>query len=122
MEIQLNKNLEKVQENVFMGLNPRQALWAGVGVVAAIGVFWVCYKKGMNTELATWLCMAAVVPAGAMGFVTYQGLPFERLCLLWIRNYLLMPQKLIYRLENRHYAKDKARIEQAEELEAKIIE
>ena len=122
MEIQLNKDLSKVQENVFMGLNPRQTIWTGIGIGISIGIFWLCHSHGISTDICSYLCMAAVLPAAAMGFVSYQGLPFERLVILWIRNFFFMPRNLPYRLENPGYEQDRERIVQAEEKEARIHE
>lgn len=118
MEIKLNKDLSKLESNVFMGMNLRQTAWTAVGVALGVGAFWIGYRNGISTQTATWICMAAALPAAAMGFVTYHGLPFERLLLLWIRNYLMMPQKLIYRLENHFYERDKVNIQLAKEMEA----
>lgn len=122
MEIQLNKDLSKVQENVFMGLNPRQALWTGISVGLGVGTFWICKSFGLSVDVCAWVCMLAAIPAAALGFVTYQGLPFERLVLLWIRNFFFIPRHLPYRLENPYYERDKGRIAEAEEKEAKIRE
>lgn len=122
MEIQLNKDLSKVQENVFMGLNPRQALWTGIGVGLGVGVFWLCKSQGVSVDICSYICMAVVVPAAAMGFVTYHGLPFERLVILWIRNFFFVPRHLAYRLENPDYERDKGRIAEAEKKEAAIRE
>lgn len=118
MEIKLNKDLQKMESKVAFGLTFRQAVFSGIGIALGAVVYVISSKKGVNTELCGWLTMAVVIPLGAMGFVNYHGLTFEQLICVWLRHYFLCPKRLISRLENDFYARDKQIIEEAKRKEA----
>lgn len=122
MEIKLNKNLQKLQDGFALGLNFRQAICGGIGLALGVATYLYCTKHDLNTEVASWLCVAVVAPFAALGFITYHGMPFEKLVRVWIKHYFLYPKRLVYRLENDFYEQDKVRIAEAEKKEAKIRE
>ena len=105
MEIKLNKDLQTMQDNVFMGLNARQTVCAGAGVVLGAAAYFLCSRYGINTEAASWICIVIAAPFAALGFITKNGMPFEQIV-------------KVSRLENYDYALDKADIEAAREKEA----
>ena len=81
----------------------------------AVGAFrnWL-----FDDRLASWICIAVVAPFAALGFVTYHGMPFEQLVRVWVKHYILCPKRIVFRLENDFYNRDKMRIEAAEKKEA----
>lgn len=119
MEIQLNKDLQKFQDNFFMGLNVRQTIFGGICLGLGVAAFVVSTKQGLNAESASWLCAGVVLPFAALGFVNYNGMTFERLVKVWIKQYILCPKKVVTRLENILYIRDKQKIDSAQEKEAK---
>lgn len=119
MEIKLNKDIQKLQDNYFAGFNFRQTVCSGVGAALGIVTYFEATKHGMNAELASWLCIAVVAPFAALGFISYHGMPFEKLVRVWIKHYFLCPKKVVFRLENDFYECDKPQIEAAELKEAK---
>lgn len=119
MEIQLNKDLNKFQDNFCMGLNFRQTVCAGIGIALGAAVYFVSTKKGLNTEVSSWLCALIALPFFAFGFVSYQGMTFEQLVKVWLQQYLYCPNKICSRLENINYVKDKEKIEKEQIKEAK---
>lgn len=118
MEIQLNKDLQKFQDNFVLGLNFRQTLFAGTGVVLGAATYFLANRAGLHTEIAGWLCAIVAAPFAALGFVTANGMPFERLVKAWIKQYILCPKHIVSRLENYDYEIDKPKIEAAQEKEA----
>lgn len=118
MEIKLNKDLQKMQDNVFMGLNFRQTACAGAGLVLGAGAYFLCNRVGINTEIASWICILLAAPFAALGFVTVNGLPFEQIVKAWVKQYILCPKRIVSKLENYNYALDKPNIEAAQEKEA----
>ncbi len=119
MEIKLNKNIQRLQDSFAFGLSFRQTIFGGIGLALGIVTYIETTKHGMNTELASWLCIAAVAPFAALGFISYHGMPFEKLVRVWIKHYILCPKKVVFRLENDFYEQDKPRIAEAQEKEAK---
>lgn len=43
---------------------------------------------------------------------------FEQLVRVWVKHYILCPKRIVFRLENDFYNRDKMRIEAAEKKEA----
>ena len=78
MEIKLNKDIQKLQDSFFIGLNFRQTVFGGLGLALGALIYLETTKHGINTELASWICIAVVAPFAALGFVTYHGMPFEQ--------------------------------------------
>ncbi len=119
MEIQLNKDLQKFQDNVVLGLNARQTVFGGIGAALGIGVFLLASKKGLTDDVSSVITSAVVAPFAALGFVNYNGMPFERLVKVWIKQFFLCPKKIVSRPENILYKRDKEKIEQVQKTEAK---
>lgn len=118
MEIKLNKDLQKMQDNIFMGLNARQTVCAGIGLVLGAAAYYLCDCYGINAEIASWICIAIAAPFAALGFITKNGMSFEQIVKAWIKQYILCPKRIVSKLENYDYAIDKAKIEAAQEKEA----
>lgn len=118
MEIKLNKDLQKMESRSAFGLTGRQLLFSAVGAAVGAGMYYVLYKKGVSTDISAFICLALVAPFGALGFVSYHGLTFEKLICVWIRHFFLCPQILVPRLENDFYERDKAKITETEIKEA----
>ena len=89
MEIKLNKDIQKLQDSFFIGLNFRQTVFGGLGLALGALAYLETTKHGINTELASWICIAIVAPFAALGFVTYHGMPFEQLVRVWVKHYIL---------------------------------
>lgn len=119
MEINLNKNLQKMQDTYFMGLNFRQTIFGGLGLVLGGGTYFLLTKKGVDDSTATNFVALIVAPFALMGFVNYHGLPFEKLLFVLIRHFFLCPKQLIYRHENSFYDEDKAKIKKAQKMEVR---
>lgn len=119
MEIKLNKDLQKMQDNLFMGLNFRQTACALTGIVLGAAAYFLCNRFGVNTEAASWICIALAAPFAALGFVTVNGMPFEQIVKAWIKHYILCPKRILSKPENYNYALDKPKIEAAQEKEAR---
>lgn len=123
MEIKLNKDLQKCTDNYFMGLGARQTFFGGLGLVLSVGMYFVAIKElGVNQQAASWLCILVGAPFAALGFATYNGMPFEKLVKVWLKHYWFCPKRLVYRLENDFYNADKPKIEKMAEKEMKRID
>lgn len=108
-----------MQDNVFMGLNARQTIFGGLGLILGIGSYFLASKNGLGDETASYIAAAIVIPFAALGFVTYNGMSFERLLKVWIKQFFLCPKKIVSHITNICYERDKGKIEQAAEKEAK---
>lgn len=119
-EIKLNKNMNIMQDEVFLGLNTRQFLFSAVGLALGAAVYFAAIKRGLPSDLAVIFTALVASPFAALGFVKYHGLTFEELVVRIIAQTFLTEQQLVPRLENIFYAQDKKKINALEELEAML--
>ena len=99
MEVKIPKEIRDYQESIFFGLSARQFIFSCAAVVVAVGMYFV-FRKPLGTEVVSWLCILCAAPFAAIGFFRYNGMPFEKFSLAWIRSEFLMPKKLVFRAEN----------------------
>lgn len=118
MEIKLNKDLQKMESRLALGLTARQLVFSSIGLICGAAAYFSSYKKGISADLSAIISFALVAPFAALGFVSYHGLTFEKLICVWIRHFFLCPQILVSHLENDFYQRDKAKIKDAEIKEA----
>ncbi|MCI8537433.1 MAG: PrgI family protein [Oscillospiraceae bacterium] len=99
MEVRINKEVRDYQESLFFGLSLRQFLFALLAVLVAVAVYFGLHSVVGSEEIG-WICVLAAFPFALCGFVTYNGMTFERFLLAVIRSELLYPKKLVFRAEN----------------------
>ena len=64
-----------------MGLTLRQLLCSGIAIGLAVLIYlWA--KPLLGQETASWLCILAAAPIAAAGFLSYDGLPFEKFVII----------------------------------------
>lgn len=93
MEIKINKEIRKYEEEFFMGLNFRKAVCAviamAIGLVVGLGL-----RKYLSIETISWLIPMAVIPLFIIGFKSFQGLPFEKFLIVYVRHKFATAKKL----------------------------
>ena len=94
MEIRVNKEIREYSENMFFGLTLRQFFFSVLGCVAAVGIYFLC-RDALGLELTTWLCVFGVVPFAAIGFITYNGMPAEKLLAAYLKSKFIFPKKYV---------------------------
>lgn len=99
LEVKIPKEIRDYQESIFFGLSARQFIFSCAAVVVAVGVYFL-FHKPLGTEIVSWLCILFAAPFAAIGFFRYNGMPFEKFALAWIRSEFLIPKKLVFRAEN----------------------
>ena len=72
MQIPINKDIRRYQEEIFMGLTLRQLLCSGIAIGLAVLIYlWA--KPLLGQETASWLCILAAAPIAAAGFSAMTG-------------------------------------------------
>ena len=99
MQIKSNIEVRDFKEEVYFGMTLRQLLFTGLAGAAALGVYFLCHRR-MSMEMVSWLCVAAAVPFGALGFVKWHGLPFEKIVLVLIRSRFTLGKPVFFRPNN----------------------
>ena len=93
MEIKINRDIRKYTESVFLGLSLRQSVFS-VLAAAAAAACWFRFRSRAGQELAGWICVLAAAPFAALGFVSYHGMPAEKLLVTWFRSSVLCPKRI----------------------------
>lgn len=93
MEVKINREIRNYTESMFFGLSMRQFVFAGVGVGAAVGMYFVL-RPFFGTETLSWMCMLCAAPFMAMGFIIYNGMTAEQFAWTWIKSKFIEPQKV----------------------------
>ena len=95
MEVKINKEIRDYTESIFFGLSMRQFFFSVLAVAAAVAVYFLL-KPVLGLETASWVCVLAAVPFGAMGFVKYNGMTAEKFLVVWFKDQFLTPKKLTF--------------------------
>ena len=99
MEININKDIREYTEGVFFGLNLRQLVCSGLAVASAVTIYFYAHNT-VSQEVITYLCIAAAAPFAAIGFIKYNGMPFEKIIWAWIKDNVLFPRRLTIKANN----------------------
>ena len=99
MEININKDIREYTEGVFFGLNLRQLICSGLAVASAVTIYFYAHNT-VSQEVITYLCIAAAAPFAAIGFIKYNGMPFEKIIWAWIKDNILFPRRLTIKANN----------------------
>ena len=106
--IPINKDIRRYQEEIFMGLTLRQLLCSGIAIGLAVLIYlWA--KPLLGQETASWLCILAAAPIAAAGFLSYDGLPFEKFVIIVLESTILCSGWRVWKTELRPKQKGKVK-------------
>ncbi|ERK46842.1 PrgI family protein [Faecalitalea cylindroides] len=110
MQLKINKEIRDFKESIFFGLSMRQFIFSAFACGIAIFLYFTFIDK-LGMELTSWVCMIGALPFAAIGFITIQGMTFERFLIDLFRSILLYFNPLEYVPYNYFYELTKKRIE-----------
>lgn len=90
MVIEINKDIERYQESVLMGLNAKQLLFSVASVVVGGGLVLLLYPY-IGLTGAAYVTIPCVAPIALGGFYSYNGMDF----------YEYMSRKIYFMFHNR---------------------
>lgn len=70
MQVNINKEFQHYEEDVFMGLSLRQLLWSGAAIGTAVAVYFGLQPL-LGQETVSWVCIVAAAPFTMAGFFQY---------------------------------------------------
>lgn len=70
LQVNINKEFQHYEEDVFMGLSLRQLLWSGAAIGTAVGVYFGL-QPVLGQETVSWVCIVAAAPFAMAGFFQY---------------------------------------------------
>ena len=95
----MNKDINKYGKNVVFGLTFRQLICGILGCVVAVFID-LKLKNVVSAEILSWICILCALPFAIIGFVKYNGMPFERVILAFIKFQFLNPKKYTFKAKN----------------------
>ena len=70
MQVNINKEFQHYEEDVFMGLSLRQLLWSGAAIGTAVAVYFGL-QPVLGQETVSWVCIVAAATFAMAGFFQY---------------------------------------------------
>lgn len=99
IEIKIPKEIRDYKEVIFAGLNLRQIISLTIAFAVNVPLY-IYTKKYLGDELTSWLVMFTGVPVFLIGFIKFDGMPFEKYFQIMLRFNFLVPRKRRYKVEN----------------------
>ena len=99
MEVKINREIRQSTESIFFGLSIRQFVFSICACGVAVMLYFLLHEK-VNGEVVSWVCILGAAPFAALGFITYNGLPAEKIFYCWIKSNILTPKKLVNKPTN----------------------
>lgn len=78
MNISINKDIEKYQETVVMGLTAKQLIFSVTAIVIGAGIVLGTYKY-VGLTASAYIAIPVVAPIALNGFYDYQGMSFTEM-------------------------------------------
>lgn len=93
MEVKINREIRNYTESMFFGLSMRQFIFSVLALGVAVFLYFLL-KPHLGTETVSWVCILGAAPFAAMGFISYHGMPAEKLLWVWLRSEVIEPRYL----------------------------
>ena len=75
MIIEINKDIDRYQESVALGLTVKQLIYAALSLIAGAGIV-LLLQKQIGLTLAAYVAVPVVAPLALQGFYQYNGMSF----------------------------------------------
>ena len=75
MIIEINKDIDRYQESVAMGLTVKQLIYAAVSLIAGAGIV-LLLQGQIGLTLSAYVAVPVVAPLALQGFYQYNGMSF----------------------------------------------
>ena len=90
MIIEINKDIDRYQESVALGLTVKQLIYAALSLIAGAGIV-LLLQKQIGLTLAAYVAVPVIAPLALQGFYQYNGMSFME----------VMKRKLFFAFLNR---------------------
>ena len=81
MIIEINKDIDKYQESIVLGLNARQLLFSAASVLVGGSIVLLLYRY-IGLTGAAYVAVPCIAPIALQGFYSYNGMSF---CEYWLK-------------------------------------
>ncbi len=87
MIIEINKDIEKYQESVAMGLTAKQLIYSVLALGSGCLIVFLLYKK-IGLTFSCYVAVPIVAPIALCGFYSYNGMGFREVFTRYMRSIL----------------------------------
>lgn len=102
MELKINTEIRNYTESIFFGLSSRQFIFSAAACGIATTIY-LLFNQQLGTELTSWICILISLPFAALGFITFQGMTFEKIVVVAFYSFFLNKAELISKPINIYY-------------------
>ncbi|GFI70598.1 hypothetical protein IMSAG249_02427 [Lachnospiraceae bacterium] len=85
MIIEINKDIEKYQESVAMGLSAKQLVYSILALLSGCVIVFLLYEK-IGLTFSCYVAVPIVAPIALCGFYSYNGMGFREVFTRYIRS------------------------------------
>ncbi len=113
MIIEINKDIEKYQESVAMGLSAKQLVYSILGLGSGCGIVFLLYEK-IGLTFSCYVAVPIVAPIALCGFYSYNGMGFREVFTRYMKS-IFRNKALVFKASG--YREMRAEIRAREEAE-----
>ena len=85
MIIEINKDIEKYQESVAMGLSAKQLVYSILALLSGCVIVFLLYEK-IGLTFSCYVAVPIVAPIALCGFYSYNGMGFRQVFTRYMRS------------------------------------
>ena len=85
MIIEINKDIEKYQESVAMGLTAKQLIYSVLALGSGCLIVFLLYEK-IGLTFSCYVAVPIVAPIALSGFYSYNGIGFQEVFIRYMRS------------------------------------
>ena len=115
MIIEINKDIEKYQESVAMGLTAKQLVYSILALGSGCLIVFLLYEK-IGLTFSCYVAVPVVAPIALCGFYSYNGMGFREVFIRYMRS-IFRNKALVFRSSG--YREMVSEIQAREEAERK---
>lgn len=115
--IEINKDIEKYQESVAMGLTAKQLIYSILALGSGCLIVFLLYEK-IGLTFSCYVAVPIVAPIALCGFYSYNGMGFVEVFTLYMRS-IFRNKELVFKASGYREMKEEIRVrEEAEKRTA----
>jgi hypothetical protein len=101
-DVKINSDFQTYKESIFFGLSMRQFVCSALAVLCAAAAN-IPMRVILGKDLAGFIAFVTAIPLALAGFWNYNGMPFEKLAIAFIRQTMLAGFPRLYKTRNYLY-------------------
>lgn len=97
--VRIPEEIKKYKEKIAFGLTSRQLVSSIIALAVCVPLYWFG-RSYIPEDVLSWLIILIALPLLAIGFFHFNGMPFEKFIVAWLKFEILFPRKRKFKTEN----------------------